>query len=145
MLSCRFTSCSDNAFLDLALTMRSGCISSDVQLGFTALSQRLVCWGCHAYLPSTPQHEDEASLSPVLTCSAVLFPLVVTVYVTWWFLTFFDNFFSVGYCCKHGLLLCMHRQDMKCIGIDWAAFDIACYCSRYMKLFLASMCLDLVL
>lgn len=27
--------------------------------------------------------------------SAVLFPLVVTVYVTWWFLTFFDNFFSV--------------------------------------------------
>ena len=25
----------------------------------------------------------------------MLFPLVVTVYVTWWFLTFFDNFFSV--------------------------------------------------
>lgn len=33
---------------------------------------------------------------PVRHCSAVLFPLVVTVYVTWWFLTFFDNFFSVG-------------------------------------------------
>ena len=27
---------------------------------------------------------------------AVLFPMVVTVYITWWFLTFFDNFFSVG-------------------------------------------------
>ena len=25
---------------------------------------------------------------------AVLFPMVVTVYVTWWFLQFFDNFFS---------------------------------------------------
>lgn len=32
------------------------------------------------------------------TCSAVLFPLAVTVYVTWWFLTFFDNFFSVSLC-----------------------------------------------
>ena len=30
-----------------------------------------------------------------MMCSAVLFPLAVTVYVTWWFLTFFDNFFSV--------------------------------------------------
>ena len=30
-------------------------------------------------------------------CSAVLFPLVVTVYITWWFLTFFDNFFSVSH------------------------------------------------
>lgn len=28
---------------------------------------------------------------------AVLFPLVVTVYVTWWFLRFFDNFFSPVY------------------------------------------------
>ena len=28
--------------------------------------------------------------------SAVLFPMVVTVYITWWFLTFFDNFFSVS-------------------------------------------------
>ena len=27
--------------------------------------------------------------------SAVLFPMVITVYITWWFLTFFDNFFSV--------------------------------------------------
>lgn len=26
---------------------------------------------------------------------AVLFPMVITVYITWWFLTFFDNFFSV--------------------------------------------------
>ena len=25
----------------------------------------------------------------------MLFPMVVTVYITWWFLTFFDNFFSV--------------------------------------------------
>ena len=31
-------------------------------------------------------------------CSAVLFPMVVTVYITWWFLTFFDNFFSVRTC-----------------------------------------------
>ena len=30
---------------------------------------------------------------------AVLFPMVVTVYITWWFLTFFDNFFSVGLPC----------------------------------------------
>ena len=28
---------------------------------------------------------------------AVLFPMVVTVYITWWFLTFFDNFFSVSF------------------------------------------------
>uniref|UniRef100_A0A061R4Q7 Integral membrane protein n=1 Tax=Tetraselmis sp. GSL018 TaxID=582737 RepID=A0A061R4Q7_9CHLO len=28
---------------------------------------------------------------------AILFPLVVTVYITWWFLTFFDNFFSPLY------------------------------------------------
>ncbi|KAK9842729.1 hypothetical protein WJX74_001526 [Apatococcus lobatus] len=28
---------------------------------------------------------------------AVLFPMVVTVYITWWFLTFFDNFFSPVY------------------------------------------------
>lgn len=28
---------------------------------------------------------------------AMLFPLVVTVYVTWWFLNFFDNFFSPLY------------------------------------------------
>lgn len=28
---------------------------------------------------------------------AVLFPLVVTVYVTWWFLQFFDHFFSPVY------------------------------------------------
>lgn len=28
---------------------------------------------------------------------AILFPVVVTVYVTWWFLTFFDNFFSPIY------------------------------------------------
>ncbi|DBA93546.1 hypothetical protein WJX82_008734 [Trebouxia sp. C0006] len=32
-----------------------------------------------------------------LSGCAVLFPLVVTVYVTWWFLTFFDNFFSPVY------------------------------------------------
>eukprot|EP00884_Botryococcus_braunii_P019998 jgi/Botrbrau1/6682/Bobra.0202s0023.3 len=31
------------------------------------------------------------------TCSAVLFPMAVTVYITWWFLTFFDNFFSPVY------------------------------------------------
>ncbi|GLC46029.1 hypothetical protein PLESTB_001026300 [Pleodorina starrii] len=28
---------------------------------------------------------------------AILFPVAVTVYVTWWFLTFFDNFFSPIY------------------------------------------------
>jgi uncharacterized membrane protein len=28
---------------------------------------------------------------------AVLFPMVVTVYITWWFLRFFDNFFSPVY------------------------------------------------
>ncbi|BDA46066.1 Protein LIKE COV 2 [Coccomyxa sp. Obi] len=28
---------------------------------------------------------------------AVLFPMVITVYITWWFLTFFDNFFSPVY------------------------------------------------
>jgi len=28
---------------------------------------------------------------------AILFPMVVTVYITWWFLTFFDNFFSPIY------------------------------------------------
>ena len=28
---------------------------------------------------------------------AVLFPMVITVYITWWFLTFFDNFFSVRF------------------------------------------------
>ena len=28
--------------------------------------------------------------------SAVLFPMAVTVYITWWFLTFFDKFFSVS-------------------------------------------------
>lgn len=27
----------------------------------------------------------------------MLFPMVVTVYITWWFLTFFDNFFSPVY------------------------------------------------
>ncbi|KAK9818141.1 hypothetical protein WJX72_007750 [[Myrmecia] bisecta] len=32
-----------------------------------------------------------------LSGCAVLFPMVVTVYVTWWFLTFFDNFFSPLY------------------------------------------------
>ena len=31
---------------------------------------------------------------------AVLFPMVITVYITWWFLTFFDNFFSVRRGCK---------------------------------------------
>ena len=31
---------------------------------------------------------------------AVLFPMVVTVYITWWFLTFFDNFFSVRRACN---------------------------------------------
>lgn len=29
--------------------------------------------------------------------SAILFPIVVTVYVTWWFLDFFDAFFSPLY------------------------------------------------
>lgn len=40
-----------------------------------------------------------ASLNKCLVhvCSAILFPLVVTVYVTWWFLAFFDNFFSPLY------------------------------------------------
>jgi uncharacterized membrane protein len=32
-----------------------------------------------------------------LSGCAVLFPLAVTVYITWWFLTFFDNFFSPLY------------------------------------------------
>lgn len=32
----------------------------------------------------------------IFPCSAVLFPMAVTVYITWWFLTFFDNFFSVS-------------------------------------------------
>lgn len=38
--------------------------------------------------------EDFALFPP---CSAMLFPLVVTGYVTWWFLEFFDNFFSPFY------------------------------------------------
>lgn len=32
-----------------------------------------------------------------LCFSAILFPIVVTVYVTWWFLDFFDAFFSPLY------------------------------------------------
>ena len=41
---------------------------------------------------------------------AVLFPMVVTVYITWWFLTFFDNFFSVRclccYVCSRSCRVC---------------------------------------
>ena len=41
---------------------------------------------------------------------AVLFPMVVTVYITWWFLTFFDNFFSVRrlccYVCSRSCWVC---------------------------------------
>ena len=44
-----------------------------------------------------------------MVCSAVLFPLVVTVYVTWWFLTFFDNFFSVRL--SRALALACHSTD----------------------------------
>ncbi len=29
--------------------------------------------------------------------SAILFPVAVTVYITWWFLEFFDNLFSPIY------------------------------------------------
>ena len=50
LLSCKVALCTHHALLDLALTMRSGCISSDIQLGVAALSQRLVCRGCQACL-----------------------------------------------------------------------------------------------
>ena len=81
-------------------------------------------------------------------CSAVLFPLVVTVYVTWWFLTFFDNFFSVrwwqticqwwGYSTLHARHVIKDSQWIQ-QGIHW------CCCSQFMKLFLGSMSLDLAL
>eukprot|EP00891_Asterochloris_glomerata_P001322 jgi/Astpho2/1322/e_gw1.00024.31.1_t len=38
-----------------------------------------------------------------LSGCAVLFPMVVTVYITWWFLQFFDNFFSPIYKSMFGI------------------------------------------
>lgn len=46
------------------------------------------CWWASAH--SCTHHRNPNHIH-----RAILFPVVVTVYVTWWFLTFFDNFFSV--------------------------------------------------
>ena len=58
----------------------------------TACKRRLVL---RLFTACLPRHGNASALMPCPARSAVLFPLVVTVYVTWWFLTFFDNFFSV--------------------------------------------------
>ena len=49
----------------------------------------------HVNLPEYITYPDLRSTT--LRCSAMLFPVVVTVYATWWILEFFDNFFSPVY------------------------------------------------
>lgn len=70
-----------------------GSLSSDLELGIKALSEWLVSLAAYIAKPAPSAPQMVHNL--LCGCSAVLFPLVVTVYVTWWFLTFFDNFFSV--------------------------------------------------
>lgn len=82
----------------------------------------------------------QALLTFVMHCSAVLFPLVVTVYVTWWFLTFFDNFFSVRYPSKQNLpCASLLHQTIATLKTQMLLIS----CSRYMKLCLGFMFLDL--
>lgn len=57
----------------------------------------------------------------IILLRAILFPVVVTVYITWWFLTFFDNFFSVrppqsSVLIAHNIILPHHSR---CINICW--------------------------
>lgn len=70
-----------------------GSLSSDLELGVKAISEWLVSLAAYIAKPALGAPQMVHNL--LSGCSAVLFPLVVTVYVTWWFLTFFDNFFSV--------------------------------------------------
>lgn len=63
------------------------------------VSRRFLSGWCEALQLSpafTPAPSINLLTRHLAICSAVLFPLVVTVYITWWFLTFFDNFFSVS-------------------------------------------------
>lgn len=45
-------------------------------------------------------------------CSAILFPIAVTFYVTWWFFTFVDGFFYPIYSAVFNInIVGMHREQ----------------------------------
>jgi hypothetical protein len=72
------------------------------QLHLAAIYERLVRGaeampGSHLRMPAAPPTQPPSIIVPHRTRSAVLLPIVLTVYVMYWFLEFFDGFFSPLY------------------------------------------------